>query len=488
LIRESNGFDLIVIGGGPAGQAAAAVATTFGHRTLVIERKALGGEVVTTGGVPTKTLREAALYLTGFRDRDLYGSTGREDVGRAVERAKARTADVRAQIQEATRAHFASLGVDVLYGTARLGPNRTVVVTPGDGGPERILSATRVLLATGSRPSRPAAIPFDDPAIFDSESLFTLRHVPQSAVVVGGGAIGCEYASIFNGLGVSVTLVSGDERLLAAIDTEMSRLAARHFEKVGMRLVMNARVSAVARTDGELHVALNSGDELRPDMVLVAVGRSVNTGGLGLSEAGVNVNDRGWVVVDDRFRTNVEGIYAAGDLIGPSLASIAMEQGQLAACHALGLRFRENPDPLPVFAVYSVPEVASVGLSEEAAARQGVAYDVGRCSFGTIPRGIISGHGEGLLKLVFRRDDRRLLGVHIFGDIASELIGVGQAAIHAGGTIDLFNHLTFATPTYTMAYKFAAYDGFKRLAEAGGPPDRVRMADIMSRHRFTPAP
>ena len=202
---------------------------------------------------------------------------------------------------------------------------------------------------------------------------------------------------------------------------------------------------------------------------LFAAGRTVNTEGLGLEAAGVKLNARGAVAVSDKFETSVDGIYAAGDLIGPSLSSISMEQGRVAACHAFDLRFKEKMDPLPVSAVYSVPEVAGVGLTEDNAKKQRINYEVGRCSFATIPRGIIAGHSEGLLKLVFRKDDRRLLGVHILGEIASELIGLGQATIHTGGTIDVFNRLTFATPTYTMAYKFAAFDGLKRLAGESEP-------------------
>lgn len=287
---------------------------------------------------------------------------------------------------------------------------------------------------------------------------------------MAGGAIGCEYASIFNTFGIAVTIVDGSARLLANMDSELSQLAASLFENRGIRLLLSSRVGAVGRINGELHVTLGGGEVLHPDIVLFAAGRSVNTDGLGLAEAGVEVNARGRVVVDEHFRTNVEGIYAAGDLIGPSLASISMEQGRVAACHAFGLGFKEKLDPLPVSAVYSVPEVAAVGLTEDQVKEQGIDYEVGRCSFATLARGIISGHPEGILKLVFRRDDRRLLGVHILGDIASELIGVGQTTIDGGGTIDLFNRLTFATPTYTMAYKFAAFDGFIRLANASGGP------------------
>lgn len=460
-------YDLIVIGGGPAGQGAAAVATFFGHRTLVIERNVLGGEVVTTGGGPSKTLREAALHLTGFRDRNLYGSTVQIDKENAVALMRSRTPKVCLELQEATRTHFANLGIDVLYGSARLGTNRTVLVTPHDDEDRELtLSASRILLATGSRPTRPANIPFDDPDIFDSESLASLQSVPTSVVVVGGGSIGCEYASIFNALGISVTVVNSGERLLATMDHEFSQLAADVFEGLGIRLVLGSRVISTSRVNGELEVALDNGEILRPDIMLFAAGRSVKTDGLGLEEAGIDVNEHGWVVVDEHFQTSAEGIYAAGDLTGPSLASISTEQGRVAACHAFGLGFKESLDPLLVSAVYSIPELAAVGLTEEDAEEQGIDYEVGRCSFADLPRGVISGHTEGVLKLIFRRDDRRLLGVHILGDIASELIGLGQATIHGGASIDLFNQLTFATPTYTMAYKFAAFDGFRRLTNA----------------------
>jgi NAD(P) transhydrogenase len=222
------------------------------------------------------------------------------------------------------------------------------------------------------------------------------------------------------------------------------------------------------RVNGELQITLKTGEVLRPDMALFATGRLVDTKDIGLDSAGVKLNPRGVVEVDNHFQTSIEGVYAAGDVIGPSLASVSTEQGRVAACHALGLGFKEKLDPLSVSAVYSVPELAGVGLTEDNAKEQGIDYEIGRCSFGEIPRGLISGDTEGILKLVFRRQDRRLLGVHILGDIASELIALGQATLYNSGTIDVFNNLTVATPTYTMAYKYAAFDGFIRLAAGGG--------------------
>ena len=463
-------YDLIIIGGGPAGQGAAEFASFAGRRTLVIEREVLGGLVVTTGGGPTKTLREAALHLTGFRYRALYGITEQPDIVMAVKRSRARTEEVSSAMKNFTHSFFVDkLGVDVIYGSARLGPNRTVIVTPREvSETERVFTAENILIATGSLPFHPANIPFDDPDIFDSEDLPKLKRVPKSALVVGGGAIGCEFASIFNAFGVPVTVVNSGEHLLGTMDSELSDLLRRAFEKQGMRIVLGTGVHTAGRVNDELQITLKTGEVLRPDMALFATGRLVDTKGLGLDAAGVKLNPRGVVEVDNHFQTSIEGVYAAGDVIGPSLASVSTEQGRVAACHALGLGFKEKLDPLSVSAVYSVPELAGVGLTEDNAKEQGIDYEIGRCSFGEIPRGLISGDTEGILKLVFRRPDRRLLGIHILGDIASELIVLGQATLYNSGTIDVFNNLTVATPTYTMAYKYAAFDGFKRLAATGG--------------------
>ena len=234
-----------------------------------------------------------------------------------------------------------------------------------------------------------------------------------------------------------------------------------------MRIVLGTGLQTAGRVNGELQVTLKTGEVLRPGIALIATGRLVSTEGLGLDAAGVKLNPRGLVEVDNHFQTSIEGVYAAGDVIGPSLASISAEQGRVAACHAFGLGFKVKLDTLSVSAVYSIPELAGVGLTEDNAKEKGIDYEVGRCGFEETARGLISGNTDGILKLVFRRQDRRLLGVHILGDIASELIALGQAALYNSDAIDVFNNLTVATPTYTMAYKYAAFDGFKRLAATG---------------------
>lgn len=397
-MKNTNHYDFVIIGGGPAGQGAAEVAAIYGYKTLVVESNVLGGVVATTGGAPTKTLRDAALYFTGFRDREVYGLAGQMDPALIGKQLRSRTIDVCTQMQESVRLTFEKRGIDVIYGMAQLGPDHTVIVTEHQNGRQkRKFSADRILLATGSRPFHPPNISFEDPNIYDSEKLFKIPCLPKNALVVGGGAIGCEYASIFNALGVSVTLVDSGDRLLSMMDGEISRLAATVYEEMGIRLIIGKSVKCIQRLQDTLEVTLNSGEVLRPETVLFAVGRSVNTERLGLKEAGVNTNERGEIVVDQYFKTSVEGIYAAGDVISPSLSSVSMEQGRVAACHAFNLDFKEAIDLLPVWGVYSIPEVAGVGLTEEAAQAQGIDYEVGRSSFAKLPRGIISGRPEGCL-------------------------------------------------------------------------------------------
>jgi NAD(P) transhydrogenase len=459
-------YDLVVIGSGPAGENAAALAAYFGRRVLIVERQKPGGTVTTTGGAPTKTLREAASYVTGFYERDVYGLTVAAPPELALTTIAERTRRVCTLLQEVTASNIAQRGVDYLQGAARLGPQRSVLVTTPDGT-ERRLAAGIILIATGSRPLHPPTIPFDDPDVCDSEEIFRLGRVPRDLLIVGAGPIGVEYATIYTALQVSVTLVDRMERLLPQMDGELSRLMAQRFAQLGVRLIFGAELDTVERANGTLRVALSNGTVLHPDALCFAAGRRPHTEGLGLAEAGVRLDAHGRIVVNAHYQTDADGIYAAGDVLGPTLASIAMEQGIVAACHAFGVGLKEAVHPMAVSAVYGMPEVAGAGLTEEQCQAQGIAYEVGRSDLSVTPRGAIAGHG-GLLKLIFRRDDRRLLGVHCIGDIASELVGIGQMVMHYEGAIDAFVALTLNTPTYSYAYKYAAFDGLRRLAGARG--------------------
>jgi NAD(P) transhydrogenase len=457
-------FDLVVIGSGPAGEKAAAQAAYFGRRVAVVERSpSPGGAVVLNGEIPSKTLRETALYITGFRRRDVYGLGLTLDPDATVAQLRARTTQVIETMTDAVLRNLERHRIEFVRGEARLGSDRTVHVTLADGL-ERALHGQVVLIATGSRPFRPPSVPFADPDVHDSETVLDIDRPFTSLVVVGGGAVGCEYASIFNALGVEVTLVDSGERLLSFFDAEISDVLARTFSDLGIRLVLGGGRAAVRRDDGGLISTLASGEEIRTDKVLFASGRIGNTEGLGLVAAGVEVDDRNRIVVDERFRTTADSIYAAGDVIGPpALASVSMEQGRVATCYALGIPFKQTVDPMPPFGVYSVPEVAMVGLTEEDAATQGIDHEVGRGWFAGNTRANIAGATDGLVKLVFRREDRKLLGVHVLGDHAAELVHQGQAVLNYGGTIDYFIHSTFNVPTESEAYKYAAYDALQRL-------------------------
>jgi len=283
--------------------------------------------------------------------------------------------------------------------------------------------------------------------------------------VLGGGALGCEYSSIFAALGVRVTIVDARDHLLPALDSEMSRVLAESFNGMGIRVVTQAAVSAVARRDGGLEAQLEDGRSLRAQKVLVASGRRPCTEGLGLEEAGVETDANGWVRVDGHYATTAPGVFAAGDVIGPpGLASIAMEQARVAVCHAFGIDFKKVADRFHPTYVFSIPEAAWVGLTEEEARTGGLDYETGRSSFGTNAKARISGFPDGLVKLVFRVPDKTLVGVHIVGELASELIHIGQFVIHESGTIEHFIDATFAVPTRSEAYKYAAYDGLTRLS------------------------
>jgi NAD(P) transhydrogenase len=457
-------FDLVVIGAGPAGEKAGAQAAYFGKTVAVVDRRPdPGGSAASKTGVPTKTLREAALYLTGFRRRDLYGTGMDLSPETVLEHMRARTAEVVKLSVDAVRGNLERHGIELVQGEACLGPDRTVLVeTPGG---ERVLRGEVVLLATGSRPFHPPGVPFDDPDVHDSESILEIRRVPRRFVVVGGGPVGCEYASIFLALGAEVTMVDRGRRILPFADAEVSEALAAVFEGRGMRLLPDTDVTGIERVGADLTLSLSDGQTLEADAVLFASGRAGTTEGIGLEEAGVRTDERGRIVIDETYRTTAEGIYAAGDVIGPpGLASAAMEQGRVAACHAFGISFKDTVDPLAPLGVYSVPEVGMVGMTEEAAREAGLDVESGRALFETNARARIAGATEGLVKLVFDRGDRRLLGVHIVGDDAAELIHIGQAVLHAGGTIDYFIHSTFNVPTLSEAYKYAAYDGLQRLS------------------------
>jgi NAD(P) transhydrogenase len=461
----TDSYDFVAIGAGPAGESAAELAAFFGRRSAVVERAQPGGTVTTTGGAPTKTLREAALYLTGFCEGDVYGLRMAAPPEVATDVIRTRTRSVCELLQRVTADNISQWGVDYFQGTARLHPDGTVIVSDGTGA-DRTVRAKVILIASGSRPFRPENISFDIPGVCDTDNVLQRgRGVPRDVVIAGGGPVGVEFVTICHALGAKVTLVDRAPRLIATMDGEVAGYVEGLFRKWGVPVLLGVTVESAARKGDGLEVVLSTGQRLSPDTLLFAAGRVANTQGLGLEALGVELDSRGRIVVDKSFRTSVPGIYAAGDVVRPTLASIAMEQGRAAVCHAFEIPFEGTVDPCPVSAIYGMPEVSGAGFTEEQCREQNLDYEVGRADLGLTPRGAIAGRG-GLLKLIFLKADRRLIGVHCIGDIASEILGIGQMVIRCGGTLNTIANMSMNTPTYSYAYKYAAFDGIRRLAAA----------------------
>lgn len=460
---DAEHFDLVVIGSGPAGEKGAAQAAYHGRRVAIVERSpTVGGTAVATGGIPSKALRETALYVSGSRTKDVYGVSLALDREATFEHLKVRAAEISAVMSGVVRDNIDRHRIDLVHGDARLAPEGRVHVV-SDGG-ERVLHADVVLVATGSRPLRPPAIPFDGHIVLDSDEILRLDRPFQSMVIVGAGPVGCEYASTFAAVGTEVHLVEQSRRLLPVLDGEVSRLLESSLRRSGVDLALGSALSGLEHDGRSLVVELDGGRVLRSDRLLFAAGRVGNTEGLGLEAVGVETDDRGRIVVDENFQTTAEHVFAAGDVVGPpALASVSMEQARVAMCHAFGIPLRQAVDRLLPVAVYTIPEAAGVGLTEQAAQDAGLDYEVGRGWFEKNPRAVIAGDTEGLVKLVCESKHGRLLGVHILGDDAAELIHQGQAVIRAGGGIEEFIHATFNVPTRSDAYKYAAYDALTHL-------------------------
>ncbi len=459
-------FDLIVLGGGPAGEKGAAQAAYFGKRVALVEREPwFGGAMVNTGTVPSKTLRETALYFSGLRQRGLYGIdySLREDltVQDFLHHMQEVVDSQRRQIQENLTRH----NVAVFRGEGAFIDVRTISVAPSAGRPVH-LSSPVILIATGSSPLRPAEIPFDDRLIYDSDSILRMDRVPKTLAVVGGGVIGSEYASIFTALGVKVTLIDGRDRLLPFADHDIVARLQAQLTMLGQRFVLGAKVDSTEVEADGVRLTLSTGEVIEAERALFAAGRQSNVETLHLDRAGVTMGKRGLIPVDGHYCTNVPGIYAAGDVIGfPALASTSMEQARVAMVHAFDLGYKERMSPVLPLAVYTVPEIGMVGLTEEEARQKEQGVYAGRAEYARNARAQILGDQSGLLKIVFRGADKKLLGVHLVGEMASELVHIGAEVVRTGGTIDAFIEAVYNYPSLGECYKYAAYDGLGAMKE-----------------------
>jgi NAD(P) transhydrogenase len=368
--------------------------------------------------------------------------------------------------QRRIRANLERHKVDLIDGAATFLDEHTIEIRPAEGAPRRV-RADAVLIATGSSPYRPPFVPFEDPEVDDSDSILRLDKIPRAMVVLGGGVIGCEYASIFAALGTKCTIVEGRDSILGFLDGELNQLLAEQLRALGCELLLKREVVEVGRFSGQLHCRLSDGTDLVCERLLFAGGRAGNTCGLSLGRIGAQADARGLLRCDEHFRVvGARGgrVYAAGDVIGfPALASVAMEQGRVAACHAFGIEYKQRVASQFPYGLYTIPEVSMIGETEESAKKKGIDYEVGRARYRDNARGQIVGDLNGLVKLVFEAGDKRLIGVHVLGERATELVHTGAAVMHFGGRIDDFIEQVFNFPTLGEMFKYAAYDGLGRL-------------------------
>jgi len=463
----SDNYDLVVVGSGPAGEKGAVQAAYFGKRVAIIEKQpVVGGACANTGTLPSKTLRESALYLSGLRQRDVYGVSVARTHAISIGQFMRQKEMVVQRERERELANLEKHGVELVHGTARFLDPHTVRVER-DGAEPRDLRGEVVLVATGSSPRRPPEIPFEDPDVDDSDEVLDMDRIPQTFIVVGGGVIGSEYASIIAALGVTkVTLVETRDRLLNFLDEEIGDRLTRAFQRIGIEVILGDKITTYEKLEARhVRVKLASGRVLDAERLLVAAGRTGNTHGLGLDVIGVELDARGLIVVDHDYRTNVANVFAAGDVIGPpSLVSTSMEQARIAICHAFGFTYKTELAHMLPYGLYTIPEAAMIGDTETQARDKGIDVRIGRAFYRDNARGQIINDPDGMLKLIFCANTRKLVGAHMLGERATDLIHVAQTVLAFGGTVDYFIQAVFNYPTLGELYKYAAYDALAKMA------------------------
>lgn len=456
-------YDLLVIGSGPAGQRAAVQAAKIRKKVGIIDKRyVIGGVCVNLGTIPSKSFREAVIYLSGYRQRHIYGSGYRVKSDITMADLTYRCHHVMQTEIDIINAQLTRNHIEVLNGDARFIDQHTLEISNVSG--KVIKTADKFVIAVGAKPFRPPNIEFDGSAIFDSDNILEMSEVPRSMLVVGAGVIGAEYGSMFAALGVHVTIIDSRKRLLEFIDQEIVECLQYQMRNNGITLRMGETVDTCSkREDGQVVTKLKSGKVIVTDCVLFSAGRVSATEGMGLEEIGVKLGDRSKIEVDANYCTSVPNIYAAGDVIGfPALASTSSDQGRTASAHAFGIKDNRFHIPLP-YGIYAIPEMSTVGDNEEKLTEQGVPYEIGIARFKEIARGHLVGDEEGLLKLIFHRESREILGVHIIGESATELIHIGQSVMALKGGLDYFLNAVFNYPTLAECYKVAALDGYNKI-------------------------
>lgn len=461
---ESNEYDLIVIGSGPAGQKGAICAAKMRKKVAIIDRKmTIGGVCVHTGTIPSKTLREAVLYLSGFRQRSFYGRgyvlKDRIAMSDLIFRAQA----VMAREIEVIKAQLRRNYVTTLEGDASFIDDHTIEIKNEDGS--QLIRGQHILIACGTRPAHDAGIPIDGKRIFDSDQVHALEELPRELVVVGAGIIGLEYTSMFAALGVKVTLLDQRPILLDFVDHEIVESLCFQLRQLGTVFRLGEKVVSIGFDEerDRVFAKLESGKTVHGQGLLYTVGRQANSDRMNIQAAGLKSDGRGKLVTNEHFQTAVPHIYAAGDVIGfPALASTAMEQGRLASCHMFGKPGKMPPNLIP-YGIYTIPEISMVGSTEEQLTRDKVPYEAGVARYAELAKGQMLGDEQGLLKLLFDPETLKLLGVHVIGDRAAEIVHIGQVVLTMGGTIEYFRDTVFNYPTLAEAYKVAALDGLNKL-------------------------
>ncbi len=457
-------YDLVVIGSGPGGQKAAIAAAKLGKSVAVVERGTmLGGVCVNTGTIPSKTLREAVIYLTGMSQRELYGASYRVKEKITPADLLARTSHVIGKEQDVVRNQLMRNNVDVHTGHGRFLDAHTVCVDDQIRSERTTVRGEFIVIATGTKPARPAGVEFDENRVLDSDGILDLKSLPASMVVVGAGVIGIEYASMFAALGTKVTVVEKRDSLLDFCDAEVVEALKFHLRDLAVTFRFGEEVTAVDVGASGTVTTLASGKQIPAETVMYSAGRQGWTEHLDVEKAGLEVDSRGRIFVDDQFQTKVDHIYAVGDVIGfPALAATSMDQGRLAAYHAFGEPVKGMTELQPI-GIYSIPEMSYVGATEVDLTRDSIPYEVGVSRYRELARGQIAGDSYGMLKLLVSTEDLKLLGVHIFGSNATELVHIGQAVMGCGGTIEYLVDAVFNYPTFSEAYKVAALDVMNKL-------------------------